>query len=82
MSSVLLIIIVDSARAACETEGWSVLVYAAHATLGNWRKAWKGVMELSDSAYAGAGGNGHSKSNTLWWIATRPSPNNKMTLGL
>ena len=58
--------------AACEEEGWSVLVYASRATVGGWEEAWHSVMDLSDSAYDGAGGNGHSKSNTLWWIATRP----------
>jgi len=63
-----------SSDIACQTEGWSVLVLASQATAGDWRGAWKGVNALSENSFEGAGGNGHSRSNTLWWIATRPEP--------
>lgn len=58
--------------ASCMTEGWSILIYCCQATIGDWRSAWSNVERLPDSVYESAGGNGHSKSNTLWWIATRP----------
>lgn len=63
------------ADATCKEQGWSILVYMSMATIGNWEAARKGVLSLSDDVYEGAGGNGHSKSNALWWIATRPSAN-------
>lgn len=56
----------------CESDGWSVLVYAMQATIGDWQAAWKKVMQLDPSVFEAAGGNGHSLSNTLWYIATRP----------
>lgn len=55
----------------CEEQGWSVLVFTSLATIGRWREGWAGVAALDDSIYQSAGGNGHSKSNTLWYIATR-----------
>ena len=55
----------------CEAQGWSVLVYASEASLCNWKYAWDGVAKLPDSVFLEAGGDGHSRSNTLWWIATR-----------
>jgi endo-1,3(4)-beta-glucanase len=56
----------------CKSEGWSVLVEACRSTAGDWKLAWKNIMKLPDSVYISAGGNGHSKTNTLWFIATRP----------
>ena len=56
----------------CEDDGWSVLVLAMQATVGLWRDAWKSAMRLSDDVFEAAGGNGHSRSNTLWYIASRP----------
>ena len=58
--------------AACEDDGWSVLVLASQATAGDWRGAWRGAARLDDSVFDAAGGNGHSRTNTLWYIATRP----------
>jgi hypothetical protein len=44
------------------------------ATIGKWKEAWKGVMTLDRSTfYDTAGANGHSQTNTLWYIATRDS---------
>jgi endoglucanase Acf2 len=57
----------------CESEGWSVLVITSQATIGEWKAAWKALNSLNSDVFDGAGGNGHSRSNTLWYIATRPA---------
>jgi hypothetical protein len=44
------------------------------ATIGLWEGAREGTLKLNDSVFEAAGGNGHSRSNTLWYIATRPDP--------
>jgi len=56
----------------CAKQGWSVMVYSCMAVIGQWREAWEGVNSLNLTVYEEAGGNGHSKVNTLWYIATRP----------
>lgn len=56
----------------CPIQGWSVLVYSCMAVVGQWREAWAGINSLHSSIYEEAGGNGHSKVNSLWYIATRP----------
>jgi hypothetical protein len=58
--------------ATCTTDGWSVLVLVSEAVLGNWEYAWRELMLLNDTVFTSAGGNGHSRSNSLWYIATRP----------
>lgn len=62
-------------NAVCEKDGWSVLVHASNAVIGNWRPAWSAIQRLNDSVFLTAGGNGHSRANTLWYIATRPDNN-------
>jgi endo-1,3(4)-beta-glucanase len=57
----------------CVSGGWSVQIFAILATIGQVEKAIQQTLDLSPSVYEGPGGNGHSKSNTLWYIATRPS---------
>jgi len=42
------------------------------ATIGKWGEAWEGITKLDPNVFEGAGGNGHSLTNTLWYIATRP----------
>jgi endoglucanase Acf2 len=64
-----------AANPSCETDGWSIMVLTSQATIGEWRAAWKGLNALSPDVYDAAGGNGHSRSNTLWYIATRPDVN-------
>ena len=59
-----------SSTGACETDGWSVVLYAHMATVGQWEDAWKGVQQLSDDVFESSGGNGHSRTNTLLYIAT------------
>lgn len=61
-----------AAWTGCEDDGWSVLVLTSMATAGDWREAWRKTNLLADSVFDAAGGNGHSRSNTLWYIATRP----------
>ena len=56
----------------CGPQGWSVLVYAAQAEIGYWKEAWRNLNKLKSSVYLEAGGNGHSRSNSLWYISTRP----------
>ncbi len=56
----------------CEEQGWSILVATCLATVGQWDLATAQVLALDDSAFLTAGGNGHSLTNTLWYIATRP----------
>ena len=57
----------------CVSGGWSVQIFAILATIGHPQKAIQQTLDLSPSVYDGPGGNGHSKSNTLWYIATRPA---------
>jgi len=55
----------------CKKEGWSILVHASQASLCHVKEAEVAILELPESAFLAAGGNGHSRTNTLWWIATR-----------
>lgn len=57
----------------CVKEGWSVVVFASLSAIGHWKVAWRGVNALPDEIFNSAGANGHSRSNSLWYIATRPS---------
>mmetsp|Transcript_223 Transcript_223/g.544 ORF Transcript_223/g.544 Transcript_223/m.544 type:complete len:1015 (+) Transcript_223:213-3257(+) len=65
-----------SCDGACVSEGWSVQVYAILATIGRVQEAIEKILKIPLTAYESAGGNGHSKSNTLWYLSTRPSANN------
>ena len=56
---------------ACETDGWSVLQLAILASVGHYEKALARAQALSPEVFESAGGNGHSLSNTIWYIATR-----------
>eukprot|EP01041_Mallomonas_annulata_P001932 gene1932-3748_t len=58
----------------CEREGWSILVNAARASLCDWEGAYEAIMSLPDDVFYSAGGDGQSRSNCLWWIATRDCP--------
>ncbi|KAL7557473.1 hypothetical protein ACA910_019321 [Epithemia clementina (nom. ined.)] len=55
----------------CEEQGWSVLQLGALATVGHGRLALSRARLLPAKVFESAGGNGHSMSNTLWFIATR-----------
>ncbi|EJK74617.1 hypothetical protein THAOC_03693, partial [Thalassiosira oceanica] len=56
----------------CREEGWAVLLYAVLAELGHADMALNLTLSLPESAFTSAGGNGHSLTNTLWYIASRP----------
>ena len=47
-------------------------MFAAQAEIGSWREAWRNLNKLKPSVYTEAGGNGHSRTNSLWYISTRP----------
>lgn len=60
----------------CEREGWSIAVLLSKATSGDWENAWKGLKEVFHkfpNVFESAGGNGHSLTNCLWYISTRPT---------
>jgi Glycosyl hydrolase family 81 C-terminal domain len=57
----------------CRDEGWSVLVLAMLATVGSRDEAIKKALELPSSVFESAGGNGHSLTNTIWYLSTRPN---------
>jgi hypothetical protein len=58
----------------CIKEGWAVMVYAVLATLGHPEAAIEKALAIPESAFDSAGGSGHSLTNTLWYIASRPTP--------
>ena len=58
----------------CIKEGWAVMVYAVLSTLGHPEAAMEKALAIPESAFYTAGGSGHSLTNTLWYIASRPTP--------
>lgn len=70
----------QSCGGPCIAEGWSVQILALLATLGHREKALKHAKELTDAVFDSPGGNGHSLSNTIWYISTRPEPSEPYNL--
>ena len=64
----------------CSTSGWAILQLAVLATVGYPEVAIPRVENLSRDAFLTAGGNGQSKSNTIWYLATRPAVQNPVPL--
>jgi endo-1,3(4)-beta-glucanase len=64
----------------CTTSGWSILQLAVFATIGYKEDAVMRVRELPDDSFENAGGNGHSRTNTIWYIATRPDVQNPISM--
>lgn len=63
----------DAALDVCEAQGWSVLVMAMLATVGHQDDAIEQALGLNATeVFSSAGGNGHSLTNTLWYLSTRP----------
>lgn len=56
----------------CTESGWGVLQLAVLATVGYRDEAAARVALLPDESFTNAAGNGHSRTNSLWYIATRP----------
>jgi hypothetical protein len=65
---------------SCGENGWSTLVLAVLATVGHTQVAAQRAQALSADVYDTPGGNGHSTSNTLWFISTRPQVSNPLPL--
>lgn len=57
---------------SCAKDGWSILQFAMLATLGHNTQAANNTLHLPSAAFESAGGNGHSVTNSLWFVATRP----------
>lgn len=64
----------------CEDQGWSVLQYAVLAAVGHRDLAAEKAGALPPAVFQSAGGNGHSLTNTLWYIATRPDVDEPLRL--
>jgi len=64
----------------CEDGGWSMLKLAMMASAGHRVEAAARLKNLTSDVFETAGGNGHSRSNTLWYIATRPDVENPVNL--
>ena len=47
-------------------------MYAGQAELGDWKGAWSNMQSLNETIFYQAGGNGHSRTNSLWYVSTRP----------
>ena len=61
----------QSCDGKCVQEGWSIQINAILATIGRVQEAVEGILSIPSNAYEFAGGNGHSKSNALWYVTTR-----------
>ena len=61
-----------AADSGCTAEGWSVVQLAILATIGNVDMAMENAMLIPASAFNFPGRNGHSMTNTLHYMATRP----------
>lgn len=57
---------------SCIEHGWAVLEYALLATIGHQEEAAGQTLALPPEVFDSPGGNGHSLTNTLWYLATRP----------
>ena len=64
----------------CRESGWKVLQLAMLATVGHKQLALDGAQDLHKAVFEDPGGNGHSLSNTLWYISTRPKVQNPLPL--
>ncbi len=49
-------------------------LYSILASLGHPKLAMEKALALPESVFESAGGSGHSLSNTLWYISSRPTP--------
>lgn len=70
----------DSNFQDCRDQGWSVLVLAMLATVGHRDEAIRKALELPAEVFTSAGGNGHSMTNTLWYLATRPQVDDPLVI--
>lgn len=59
-------------KVGCTTSGWSVTQMTMLATVGHPTLAMERVLKMPSENFDGPAGDGHSLSNTIWYIATRP----------
>mmetsp|Transcript_7930 Transcript_7930/g.23402 ORF Transcript_7930/g.23402 Transcript_7930/m.23402 type:complete len:1211 (+) Transcript_7930:263-3895(+) len=64
----------------CTESGWAILQLATLATIGYSAEALRQVKELPDESFTNAGGNGESRSNTIWYITTRDRVKNRIPM--
>lgn len=71
----------DSCNGNCVDDGWSIPLLAAMASLGHWEEAIQKAQDtLTDKTFKTAAGNGHSMTNTLWYLSTRPALEKPLSL--
>ena len=58
----------------------SILEYCLLAEVGHPTVALEGALTLPLNVFESAGGNGHSMTNTLWYISTRPTVDSPLDL--
>ncbi len=63
----------------CKEMGWSQLVSIGKAIVGRWKEGWEEIKNLPPSSFDGPGGDGHSKSNSLYAIAAYWTGSNSTT---
>jgi len=61
-----------NADPGCKSGGWSILELAVLAEVGHPQQAIDKALGLPAKVFTTPGGNGHSLTNTLWYISTRP----------
>jgi hypothetical protein len=64
--------LVSSCDAECISSGWSIQQLATLGILGYKEEAFSSAKNLPKEVFETPAGNGHSLSNTLWFIASRP----------
>jgi len=55
----------------CEDNGWTIIECGLYATVGYPKEALEQAQQIPEKVYLSDGGNGHSLTNTLWYISTR-----------
>ena len=56
----------------CVKNGWSVMLCGLKATIGDRDGAVKDVLDIPVQVFKSEGGDGHTRSNLLWYVSTRP----------
>lgn len=56
----------------CTNNGWSIIQLALLGTVGHQQDSSEIAISLPADVFESAGGNGHSLTNTLWYLSTRP----------
>lgn len=57
----------------CVDNGWTVVLSGLRATIGERKEALEDALSIPEDVFSSDGACGHSLSNTLWYIATRPN---------